>query len=84
MALDQRRGVGQDIADAGRSHRVWGYPVIPALYLLVTLFLLVNTFMATPGRALSGLLLVLSGLPVYAFYARRLEPEDRDAWLGSE
>jgi APA family basic amino acid/polyamine antiporter len=70
--------------DAERPYRVWGYPVTPALFLLVTLFLLINTFAATPGRALSGLALVVSGLPVYWFYSRRLGRDAPDAWLGSE
>ena len=61
-----------------------GLPLHPALFLLVALFLLANTFAAMPWRALTGLLLVLSGLPVYAFYSRRLEPDDPEAWLGSE
>ena len=70
--------------DAERPYRVWGYPVTPALFLAVTLFLLINTFAATPGRALSGLVLVVSGLPVYWFYSRRLGRDEPDAWLGSE
>jgi len=72
------------LPDVERPCRVWGYPVIPALFLMITVFLLVNTFVATPGRALSGFLLVIAGLPVYAFYSRRLEPDDPSAWLGSE
>jgi hypothetical protein len=52
--------------------------------LAVTLFLLVNTFLATPWRAVSGLLLVLSGLPVYAYYSRRLGSDEATAWLGEE
>jgi APA family basic amino acid/polyamine antiporter len=70
--------------DAERPYRTWGYPVIPVLFLVVALFLLVNTFIATPGRAVSGFLLVIAGLPVYAFYSRRAEPDDPGGWLGSE
>jgi APA family basic amino acid/polyamine antiporter len=72
------------LPDAERPYRTWGYPVIPALFLVVALFLLVNTFIATPGRALSGFLLVIAGLPVYAFYSRRVEPDDPGGWVGSE
>ena len=72
------------LPDAERPYRVWGYPVVPAIFLVVTAFLLINTFVATPGRALSGFLLVITGLPVYAFYSRRLGPEDPNQWLGSE
>ncbi len=72
------------LPDAERPYRVWGYPVIPALFLLVTAFLLINTFVATPGRALCGFALVIVGLPIYEFYSRRIEPEDRSSWLGGE
>jgi len=68
--------------DAERPYRVWGYPFIPALFLMVTAFLLVNTFLAMPYRALSGFLLICSGLPVYAFYSRRLPSDHPQDWLG--
>ena len=60
--------------EAERPYRVWGYPVVPALFLLVTAFLLINTVIATPGRALAGFALIGIGLPVYWHYARRLGP----------
>jgi len=70
--------------DAERPYRMWGYPVVPAVFLAVTMFLLVNTFIATPGRAMSGFLMVIAGLPVYAYYSRRLPPEEPRAWLGHD
>jgi APA family basic amino acid/polyamine antiporter len=71
--------------DAPRPYRAWGYPVVPALFLLVTGFLLVNTLVATPVQALSGLGLILLGLPVYWFYARRLGPEPPPSyWTGGD
>lgn len=60
--------------DAPRPYRAWGYPVVPVLFLLVAGFLLVNTLVTTPGRALAGLGLIALGLPVYAYYARRAAP----------
>ncbi|PAP75453.1 amino acid permease [Rubrivirga marina] len=70
--------------EAERPVRTWGYPVVPALYLLAVGFLLVNTLVATPGRALAGLGLIALGLPVYAHYAHRLPPDDPADWLGDE
>ncbi|MBL4771068.1 MAG: amino acid permease [Planctomycetes bacterium] len=70
--------------DAERPYRVWGYPIVPAIFLVVTTFLLVNTFLATPGRAISGFVMVVSGLPVYAYYSRRLGSDEATAWLGGE
>lgn len=59
--------------DASRPYRVWGYPVVPGLFLLVTVFLLVNTLAVTPGRALAGIGLIVVGLPVYEYFSRRQE-----------
>jgi hypothetical protein len=30
-----------------------GYPVVPALFFLATAYLMINTLLATPGRALT-------------------------------
>jgi basic amino acid/polyamine antiporter, APA family len=64
-----------------RPYKVWGYPVVPALFLAATVYLLINTFLATPQRALSSLGIVALGLPLYAYYARRLPPSRPEDWL---
>jgi APA family basic amino acid/polyamine antiporter len=56
--------------DAERAYRVWGYPVVPALFLVVAGWLIVNTLMTTPGRALAGLGLMALGLPFYWYWSR--------------
>ena len=67
-----------------RPYRVWGYPVIPALYIGVILFLLINTFIAMPERSAAGLLLVLLGLPVYSYYSRKIAPDNPKDWLAPD
>jgi APA family basic amino acid/polyamine antiporter len=64
--------------NAERPYKAWGYPVVPALFLLVTGFLLVNTFWAAPSEAILGLLLIGLGFPVYYFFfrQRRIAAED--------
>ncbi|HKG12720.1 MAG TPA: amino acid permease [Pyrinomonadaceae bacterium] len=57
--------------DAERPYKAWGYPVVPVLFLLVTGYLLVNTFWAAPTEALFGLLLIGLGFPVYHLFFRR-------------
>jgi APA family basic amino acid/polyamine antiporter len=69
------------LPDATRPYRVWGYPVVPALFLLGTAYLMINTLIATPGRALAGIGIVALGLPLYAFYARGLPPDRAEDWL---
>jgi len=56
--------------NATRPYRVWGYPFVPALFLLVTIYLLVNTVFATPLRAFAGIGLIAIGLPLYEYFAR--------------
>jgi basic amino acid/polyamine antiporter, APA family len=64
-----------------RPYRVWGYPIVPALFLAATVYLLINTFLATPQRALASLGIVALGLPLYAYYARHLPPSRPEDWL---
>jgi APA family basic amino acid/polyamine antiporter len=70
--------------DVPRPYRVPGYPWVPALFLLATLYLMVNTLVATPGRAMAGLAIIAAGLPVYWWYARRLPPARMETWFEPE
>jgi APA family basic amino acid/polyamine antiporter len=56
---------------AERAYRTWGYPVVPALFLLVSGWLIGSTLVTTPGRALAGLGLMALGLPFYWYWSRR-------------
>ncbi|MGA2190790.1 MAG: amino acid permease [Steroidobacteraceae bacterium] len=58
--------------DAPRPYRALGYPVIPLVFLLVTLGLLVNTFVAAPRQALQGVAVLLAGLPFYWWWSRQI------------
>ena len=66
--------------DAERPYRIWGYPFVPALFLLVTVYLLINTFMATPIRAIAGIGLIIVGLPLYEYFNRRLSEIEPLNW----
>ena len=69
--------------DAPRPFRVWGYPLVPLFFLLAAIFLLVNTVIATPGRALAGLGLIALGIPVYAWFASRTTAPPPSAWFSA-
>jgi APA family basic amino acid/polyamine antiporter len=62
------------LPDLPRPYRALGYPVLPAVFLLVTAWLVVNTFMASPQLALAGATLVLLGLPLYFWWAKSAPP----------
>jgi APA family basic amino acid/polyamine antiporter len=57
--------------DAPRPYRTWGYPIVPAVFVIVTGWLLVNTLITAPTQTVIGLSLIALGLPVYAYWARR-------------
>jgi APA family basic amino acid/polyamine antiporter len=73
------------LPDAERPYRTWGYPVVPALFLLVTGWLLLNTLLTAPRQSLTGLALIALGLPVYWYWSRhnRLASSDTSA-IGRE
>jgi len=58
------------LPDAPRAYRTIGYPAVPIVFLLVAGWLIVNTFIATPGRAAAGVGLMLAGLPFYWYWSR--------------
>ncbi len=53
--------------DAHRPYKVWGYPVIPAIFILFCIGLFFNTIVARPREAAIGVVLILSGIPVYYY-----------------
>ena len=59
--------------DAERPYRAWGYPVVPVLFLLVTGWLILNTFVATPREAFTGIGLMALGLPFYWYWSRQTD-----------
>jgi APA family basic amino acid/polyamine antiporter len=48
-----------------RPYRVWGYPIVPAVFVAGSGLLVVNTLMERPVESLLGLGLVALGLPAY-------------------
>ena len=66
--------------NAPRPYRMWGYPVIPAIFVAVAAALLTYTFKNDWPNSGYGLLVILAGIPLFAFFARRKHPEP--AWSG--
>jgi APA family basic amino acid/polyamine antiporter len=53
-----------------RGYRVWGYPVIPALFIVSALAVVANQVSSDPGESLFGFGVVLLGLPIYYLWSR--------------
>lgn len=59
--------------DAPRPYRTWGYPVVPALFVLVTICLIFVTIFNDPVRSMAGLAIIAAGLPVYWYFSRKAD-----------
>ncbi|OFX20858.1 MAG: amino acid transporter [Bacteroidetes bacterium GWA2_31_9b] len=57
--------------DAERPYKAFGYPYIPALYILVASFILVILLLYKPQYTWPGLIIVLLGVPVYYLWNRK-------------
>jgi len=57
--------------DAERPYRTWGYPIVPAIFLAVTAWLLITTLITSPRQSLIGLVIVSLGFPLYLYFSRR-------------
>jgi APA family basic amino acid/polyamine antiporter len=51
--------------DRPRPHRCWGYPLTPAIYLVICAAFLIYVIQGDPQATLLGMLLVLTGIPFY-------------------
>ena len=59
--------------DIPRPYKAFGYPVIPAIYILTTLFIMVILLIYKPNYTFPGLIIVLLGIPVYFLWRRRAQ-----------
>src|SRR5439155_11595045 len=57
--------------EAHRPYRAWGYPVLPALFVLVAVGFLANTLATKPREALYGLGMVALGVPAFWAWNRQ-------------
>jgi len=57
--------------DLSRDYSVWGYPIVPAIFVLSSFAIVINQILSDVTESALGLLLVLVGLPVYYFWARK-------------
>lgn len=60
--------------DLPRPYRAWGYPLVPALYLVAATGIAGVLLVAKPVYSFSGLALVLLGIPVYLVWRARGAP----------
>jgi APA family basic amino acid/polyamine antiporter len=57
--------------DAARPYRMWGYPLVPSIFVIVAAALLGYTFKSDWPNSGYGLLVILAGIPVFFSFASR-------------
>ena len=58
-----------------RPYKVWGYPVLPIIFILFCIALFFNTIVTRPREAGMGILLMLTGIPFYYWFNRTKKTE---------
>jgi APA family basic amino acid/polyamine antiporter len=51
-----------------RPYKTWGYPVVPAIFIIASLGILLNTLLEEPMESLAGLGIIFIGIPVYYYW----------------
>jgi APA family basic amino acid/polyamine antiporter len=59
---------------AHRPYKVWGYPVVPAVVILISIALFLNTIVRQPQEAVIGLVLMATGIPMWYWFSTRNKP----------
>ena len=67
--------------DEERPYKAFGYPIIPAVFVIVAGWLLVTTVLSNPTNSLTGVFLIVLGLPFYYYLISRndVTPEENVA-----
>ena len=63
--------------DAPRPYKALGYPVLPAVYIVMALGIAVTLLRYKPQYTWPGLFLVLLGVPVYLLWSRAANTQER-------
>ena len=56
---------------APRPYKAWGYPIVPAIYIVAATALMLDLLVMRPRYTWPGLLIALSGVPIYLASARK-------------
>ena len=62
--------------DAERPYKAWGYPFIPALYILAASAISVDLLVFKPMYSWPGMIIVLLGIPVYFIWKKFAKNEN--------
>lgn len=53
------------------AYRVWGYPIVPIVFIVCSAYIVINQAVADAANATTGLAFVAAGLPIYLWLLRK-------------
>jgi basic amino acid/polyamine antiporter, APA family len=65
FVLRRQQGAG------GMPFGSWGYPFVPAVFVIAAFAIVVNAVIERPRPALAGVLLIIAGVPLYLWMTKR-------------
>jgi basic amino acid/polyamine antiporter, APA family len=57
------------------AYRVWGYPWVPAIFVVASVTIVINRLISEPLDSAIGLAIVGAGVPAYLLWSRRARPD---------
>lgn len=54
--------------EVNRPYKVWGYPIVPAIFVIFSFLFLINSLISDTQDAAMGSVLILLGLPIYLYW----------------
>ncbi len=59
--------------DAERPYKAFGYPVLPALYMIIAAAIILDLLLLKSDTTLWGVAIILTGIPVYFLWKRKIQ-----------
>ena len=58
-----------------RQYKIWGYPVVPAVFIISSLAIAANQVISDPRESVIGLSIIFAGIPVYLLWIKKNKKE---------
>lgn len=69
----------RSMPDARRPYRAWGYPVVPAFFVVAAAFGVVSAYVAAPRSSMMGTVILVLGIVAYHWFERNTGASGRVA-----
>ena len=63
-----------------RPYKVWGYPIVPLLFILIHLWIVWGSVKEKPFESLVGVFIVAAGIPIYFVWQSLRRQRELRVW----